>query len=158
MIEKEGFRIAGILFFLGFGYFTQNYIYSTLTIIVTLLFSLLMAIISKRSSYLIVMENPVRNMQAKISLVYAIVICLNISLLIHLRNEYMKTFFKTDRMLCELLIFENIMLVIRFFTNYVKYTLSLWCLYSNKDFRIKFPWYSLVKNICLIIGFIVLFK
>eukprot|EP00830_Metopus_es_P001112 TRINITY_DN10975_c0_g1_i1.p1 TRINITY_DN10975_c0_g1~~TRINITY_DN10975_c0_g1_i1.p1 ORF type:complete len:267 (-),score=13.59 TRINITY_DN10975_c0_g1_i1:69-869(-) len=56
-------------------------------------------------------------------------------------------------MLCELLLFEHIMLSMRYCLAFAKYTLSLWCILNNSDFRLRFPWYSAIKNSCLILSF-----
>jgi hypothetical protein len=118
--------------------------------------TLLIAVITKRSGYLIVTANPSKYDQMKIALMYVFAIGVDWILLLHLQGVYITKKGKVDKTLCELLLFENIMLFVRLSLNFIKYTLSLWSLSSNNDFRIKFASYSLFKNVCLALSFAVI--
>ncbi len=148
--------MLGIFFFLTFSYFTQNRLHSSVMVLYTLFAVCLIAILSKRSAYLIVAPNPLPSEQAKVAVVYTIAMGFEWAAILHLKAVYDTKPVKADRMLCELLLFEHIMLMMRFGLGFLKYTLSLWCLLTGNDFRVKFAWYSPLKNSCLVLSFAVL--
>ena len=156
IMDKEGIRIIGIFFLFGFSAFAKPCPHSFLLMLLTFMLIALIAVITKRSGFLIATPNPSKYEQMKIGLMYAVAIGMNWVLLIHLRDVFIMRKERIDRALCEFLLFDNIMLFVRLFLSFVKYTLSLWSLSSNSDFRIKFAFYSLFKNVCLILSFAVI--
>ena len=138
-------------------YFTQNQLRSSILVLYTLIATCLVVVLSKRATYLIAAPNPAKSDQTKIATVFAISICAEWSLVLSLKEEYDSHPARPDRMLCELLLFENIMLTARFIFGFLKYTLSLWCLLTGNDFRVKFAWYLPMKTFLVIINFAVIF-
>jgi len=118
--------------------------------------TVLIAVITKRSGFLIATANASKCDQMKIGLMHAVVIGISWVFLMHLRDLFIMGKERIDITFCELLLFDNTMLFVRLFLSFVKYTLSLWSLSSNSDFRIKFAFYSLFKNVCFILSFAVI--
>jgi len=143
---------------LTFGYFTQNRLHTCALVLYTLFSVCLLAILSKRAAYLIVAPNPARDEQAKVAVVYPTAMIAEWVIILHLKANYDLKPIKADKMVCELLLFEHIMLIMRFGLGFLKYTLSLFCLIDGNDFRVKFGWYSPLKNSFLILCFAVFFQ
>ena len=125
----------------------------------TTIFSALATIIVKRSAYLIASGTPSKTQQAKICIVYVIAIFMEwilVKYLIQYSNSNPLRC-RTDKILFEVLMFEILMLEMRFILGFLKFTLSLWCLYVDVDFRIKFYWFSLMKNIIYFLSFMVIY-
>jgi len=138
-------------------FFTEDYLYFSSMTLTTYIFIIFIPIVSKRSSFLLATPNNSKGDLLKISFAYALAINIEWFLIIHLREAYLFTESKDYKSLYSMLLLENVMSAIRITVNYLKYTLSLWCNYSNYDFRIKFSRFSFIKNLSLILGFIVSF-
>lgn len=155
--HKEIFKIAGLAIVLGFCSFSDNCLYFALLTLITLVLTLLVVIILKRSKYLLANANPPKSDQVKVSMGYALAIGTSWTLVVRLKACF-KTYinvaqFTCNKFLCEVLLFKNVMLLIQFVLDFAKFTLSLHCISTNSDFRIRFPSFPFLKNICLILGF-----
>jgi hypothetical protein len=86
---------------------------------------------------------------------YVLAIGINWILILHLTSDQVEL----NKHLIELLLFENVMLLIRFSLSFMKYTLSLWCSCTDNDFRTKFTLFPIIKNSCLVLTIVImLFK
>ncbi len=155
MLEKEGFRILGISFFMSFAYFSAHRLHSAVLVLYTLLSVGLIAALGKRAAYLLAAPNVKREEQARTALMYVLAMGAEWAVILHIKANYDLHPNKAERMLCELLLFEHIMLMMRYCMAFLKYTLSLWCLLRDLDFRLQFPWFAPLKNSCLVLNFAV---
>lgn len=118
-----------------------------------MLLTIAIAVLGKRSAYLVISANPSKCDQMKVCTVYALSIATAWILVLYLKGIFREQRDKIDRTLCELILFENTMLLARLVFSFLKFTLSIWCLCTNNDFRVKFGSYPLVKNVCLALNF-----
>lgn len=154
-MNKEGFRLLITLGFLIASPFSRTPVYFGSVSILTMISILTFGALAKRGSFLIESQGTLKREQAKIAIVYMAVIVIELSIVSNLKGQYDISTSNVDTKLSELLLYENLLLEIQLSMNYLKYTLSLWCLYTGNTFRIMFPWYSFAKYISFILGTIV---
>ncbi len=140
---------------MSLSYFSPHRLHSVFLVLLTLLAVCLLAILSKRVGYLLAAPNVQRIEHAKMAAIFAGAMALEWTVILHVKANYDQKPVRAEQTLCELLLFEHIMLMMRYTLGLLKYTLSLWCLMTGADFRLRFPWYSPLKNSCLILSFVV---
>ena len=136
----------------GLCFYVNNSFYFFILTSVTLSLSLLIPIISKRSAYYVASANPLRYELIKIGVIYALAIGITWTLILYLIYRQIEL----NEKFIESLLLTNIILIIRFSLSFLKYTLSLWCLYTENDFRIKFALFPLMKNLCIVLSLLII--
>jgi hypothetical protein len=155
LLDKEALRLAGMIVFFAFAYYSPCHLYSSLMICYTIFAVSLITLLSKRVSFLLVAPNTRQQEQFKMAILYAIMICSEWKVILLLRNEFNLFQVKPQKVLIELLLFEHIILFVRYILSFLKYTLLLFCLILNQDFRLTFSWFSTLKHSCTILSFAV---
>jgi len=154
-IEKEGLRLIGILVFFIFAYNSGNSAPFFILICYTLISVIIFSIVCKRTAFLLFAPQPQREELIKLVISYCFMITLEWTCILMLKSRFDKGQTGLHKVLYDLLLFEHIMLIMRFILSFLKFTLSLWCIISNSDFRQRFSWLQFVKYFCIILTFAV---